>query len=104
MTYRDTAISHSDIGYFPSDGEPIQSYADRVKQILSQHRHDFLDHQKWWEHRGTKPCRICNYADLCDYLADALVSVQTADKRGTWKYKIDRNLNSIEITRQNRQH
>jgi len=99
MSYRDPEISNSDIGYHPSQDETLQGYADRLQTIQSQTRHLFQDHFKWWEHRGTKPCRICNNLDMLDYCIDSLVSVTNADKKGIWKFKIDRNFNTIVLYR-----
>ncbi len=90
MTYRDTRVSHSDEGYFPSDGERIESYVERVLSICSQQRHNFIEHQKWWEHRGTKPCRICNLTDMLEYIAGALSEVNTVDKKAKWVYAWER--------------
>jgi len=99
MSYREQSVSHSDIGYHPSNGEHMQSYADRLKSIQSQTRHNFTDHFKWWEHRGNKPCRICNTLDMLDYCIDTLVSIQQADKKASWKFEIDTNFDTIIVKR-----
>ncbi len=94
MAYRDPSVSNGDIGYHPSDGELIDGYAERVLAICAQFRHDFLDHYKWWEHRGTKPCRICGYADMLEYLAEALQEVSNADPKASWSYKWEKTTQS----------
>jgi len=90
LSYRDTRVSHSDDGYIPSDGERIESYAERVSLIVSQQRHNFIEHQKWWEHRGTKPCRICNTLDMLEYINGALSEINIVDKKAKWTYKWER--------------
>ncbi len=99
MSYREQAISHSDIGYHPSNDESLLSYGDRLKSIQSQTRHNFQDHFKWWEHRGQKPCRICNTLDMLDYLIDSLIAVPQADKKGIWRYKLDTKFDTIDVQR-----
>ncbi len=99
MSYREQSVSHSDIGYHPSNGESIQGYADRLKSVQSQTRHNFTDHFKWWEHRGNKPCRICNTLDMLDYLIESLADVQQQDKKANWKYVIDPTFDTITLHR-----
>ncbi len=90
MAYRDPDVSSGDIAYHPSDGERIESYAERILQVCSQTRHNFIEHHKWWEHRGTKPCRICGLMDMCEYLTEALSEVNIVDKKAKWVYEWER--------------
>lgn len=99
IEWRDNAISNGNIGYYPSDGEPLLSYGDRLKSIMSQTRHDFSDHLKWWEHRGPKTCRICSNLDMLDYCIDTYISVPQQDKKGIWKFKHDTKFNTIGVIR-----
>ncbi len=99
MSYREQSVSHSDIGYHPSNEEYLSGYASRLKQIQSQTRHNFTDHFKWWEHRGNKPCRICNTLDMLDYLIETLDEIPHADNKAVWRYKLDLNLDTISVHR-----
>ncbi len=90
MSYRETRTSHSDVAYFPTDGERIEEYAEKIKQIISQQRHNFIEHQKWWEHRGTKPCRICNTLDMLEYIAETLQEIDITDKKAKWQFMLER--------------
>lgn len=102
MSYREQSVSHGDIGYHPSDQEYLQGYADRLKQIQAQLRHNFTDHFKWWEHRQNKACRICSNLDMLDYCIDSLVEFAQIDKKGIWKYKHDKKFDTITLTRTRR--
>lgn len=99
MTLRDTSFSNGNIGYKPSDGEPLQGYGDRLKLIISQTRHDFQDHLKWWEHRGVKQCRICSTLDMLDWCIDTFSTIQTADKKAIWRFRLDTKFDSIDVVR-----
>ncbi len=99
MSYREQSVSHSDIGYHPSNEEYLLHYADRLKQVQSQTRHNFQDHFKWWEHRGTKPCRICNTLDMLDYLIDTMQSVPQVDHKAVWRFKLDVKFDTITVHR-----
>ncbi len=105
MSYRDSRISHSDLGYFPSNDETLTGYADRLKHIVSQMRQTVMpEHEKWWTHRRPNPCFICNMIDMLEYCIDSLVEVQQSDNKGNWRYKVDSNLDHIGLHRTVRKH
>ncbi len=99
MSYREQSVSHGDIGYHPSQDELLDSYGNRLKAIMSQMRHDFVDHFKWWEHRGVKPCRICSLMDMLDYTIDSMLNVPNADKKAFWKFRLDTKFDTIDVHR-----
>lgn len=80
-------LSASDLGYLPSDGEYLQAYGDRIKDIISQMRGSIQDHERWWEHRSAKPCRICNLLDMCDYLSSLMQDLPREDKKGIYRIR-----------------
>lgn len=92
MAYRETRISHSEILLMPSNGESLQGYADRLKEMIQQHRHTvMIIHEKWWTHRSPSPCYICTQVDALEIVIDTLVQIQKLDKKALWQYKIDPN-------------
>lgn len=80
MSYR-----KEDWGYQPSDGEHVAAYAERLKGIAQQTRHDYTqNHLKWYTHYSSGPCFICNLMDMVDYCIEMLEMVDLADKKGKW--------------------
>ncbi len=80
MSYR-----KEDWGYAPSDKELVKSYAERMKSIAQQIRHDYTqNHLKWYTHYSSGPCFICNLMDLLDFCIEIVEMVPLTDKKGSW--------------------
>ncbi len=87
---RDERIRKTDIGYLPSDGEPLKSYATRLRDIAEQLRgsNDFAMHQtKFWCHTNPNSsyCFVCNMMDMIEYIIEVTQDICSEDKKNIWK-------------------
>ncbi len=98
MSYR-----KEDWGYAPSDKELVKSYAERMKSIAQQIRHDYTqNHLKWYTHYSSGPCFICNLMDLLDFCIEIVELIPTIDKKGIWhieKQKGTTDIHSFTLVR-----
>jgi len=98
MSYR-----KEDWGYTPSDKELVKSYAERMKSISQQIRHDYTqNHLKWYTHYSSGPCFICNLMDLLDFTIEIAEMVPTTDTKGSWsinKLAGNDNMHAFSLTR-----
>ncbi len=83
VNYRE---NRTDLGYLPSEGETLAGYVARLKAIHQQNRHAYSPpHEKWYTHYGSKPCWICNFMDISDYIIAILEDIGNLDKKNHWK-------------------
>ncbi len=60
-------------GYLPSDGENLVGYTERLRHILAEEWGYLESHVKWYVHRGTGPCPICNIYNISSLITDMMV-------------------------------
>ncbi len=74
------ANSNHSIAHYPSQGERLASYTERLNQTLSQLEEWSSTHVSWWTHRSSGSCWICDSLlmsrILCDIMKDICVEMK----------------------------
>ncbi len=69
-----SGLPYHSVASFPSEGERLSSYIDRVNQYLAQLEEWSGAHVSWWTHRSAGSCWICDVIlqarILCDIMKD----------------------------------
>ncbi len=66
--------NHS-VAYYPSAGEKMNSYVDRLNTSLAQLEEWSSSHITWWTHRSQGSCWICDLLLLNRILCDVMKDV-----------------------------
>lgn len=75
-----------DLALFPSNGETLKGYQERLASAIEQHRYSYApQHEKWFTHYSPSPCWICNVLDMLQHICDILGDIWKEDKKGQWK-------------------
>ncbi len=73
------------LGFLPSDGERLQSYVQRLKDLYEQIRHSYAPvHEKWYTHYSAGACWICDVLDVLDYIIGTMEDIAHYDKKHKW--------------------
>ncbi len=73
MSYEDKVS----IGFFPSEGESLLGYSQRIMQIIQEKEGHLLSHFNWHTHRGTGPCPICEIIVMARFTSTLMVDIST---------------------------
>ncbi len=71
MSYEDKVS----IGFYPSEGESLRGYADRIRLIVQEKEGHLLSHFNWHTHRGTGPCPICEITVMARFTTNILLDI-----------------------------
>ncbi len=77
-------------GYFPSQGERLEGFTERVRVILGEEWEYLQSHTKWYVHRGTGPCPICNIYNCSVYITNIMIDINSELKRKKLKLVCER--------------
>ncbi len=79
MSYEDKVS----IGFYPSEGETLIGYAERIRQIVQEKEGHLLRHFDWHTHRGTGPCPICEITVMARFTTSLMVDISLMlEKKG----------------------
>ncbi len=65
----------SNVGYFPSEGETLIGYTERLRTLAMQYEGWMQNHIKWFTHYGAGACSICDIQNINRYAIDILVDI-----------------------------
>ncbi len=77
MSYEDKVS----IGFFPSEGEQLSGYAERIRRIVQEKESHLLKHFDWHIHRGTGPCPICEITVMARFTTSLMVDISEMLKK-----------------------
>ncbi len=69
------------IGYLPSQGETLEGYCLRIREIAKQLEEYSLGHIKWYTHYGAGACWICDSMNVLRYTVDVMNDVSNEVKK-----------------------
>ncbi len=71
------------IGFLPSEGETLEGYCFRIREIAKQLEGYSSNHIKWYTHYGAGACWICDSMNILRYTCDVMndISNELASKK-----------------------
>jgi len=72
-----SGLSNHSVASYPSNGELLSGYIDRMNNSLAQLEEWSSSHISWWTHRSAGSCWICDLLLYSRILCDIMKDIQS---------------------------